>query len=201
MRRSKTRTTPWINSFSPTKLKIVCEMYDREMALGTRYKKSFSEYLEDWLKDNEHLAKLPIIEVYGQILRLQKNENADYESFAALKGLISKHDKSVEDGLVRHWYEYAMNFCIRKIRSGEINYQEDLLELNMNGIESKVLFEHEYLSPWIFKNVVKLGLRMSKWEWTRTFVDEHINFFGKTFSQRCISLQHGGYQISPERSG
>jgi hypothetical protein len=43
----------------------------------------------------------------------------------------------------------------------------------VQGIETKILFEGAFLSPWTFKNVVRLGLRLQKYDWTEHFIQQH----------------------------
>jgi hypothetical protein len=49
-------------------------------------------------------------------------------------------------------------------------YVAEALDLYTEGIESGVLIQGGHLSPWHFKNVIKLGLRLRKYEWTESFI-------------------------------
>ena len=47
-----------------------------------------------------------------------------------------------------------------------------MLNLYIKGIENKSLFDGGYLSHWTYSNVVKLALRLQRFEWTETFIKE-----------------------------
>ena len=48
-----------------------------------------------------------------------------------------------------------------------------MLDLYVKGIENKSLFDESYLSHWTYSNVVKLALRLERYEWIESFISEY----------------------------
>ncbi|MEN0006803.1 MAG: hypothetical protein AAF798_21795, partial [Bacteroidota bacterium] len=81
-----------------------------------------------------------------------------------------------DTGEQRDIYYFAINYCIRRIRVGEKAFANDLMELYIQGLEEEILFDNGKLSPWAFKNMVKLGLSLKRFQWVEQFVPQYYQF-------------------------
>jgi len=159
------------------KLKIACDMLSRNVVIQADYHPS---YLGDWLQWIEQedfpLAQHPIIHIYYQILKtLQENKDSDYQQ---LKQLILSYSTAFIPEELLLIYDYAENFCIRKINNGQTNYYYEFLALYKQKLARSLLFKDGYLPESDYKNIVTAGVRIKDFEWTENFIHQnkkHLN--------------------------
>ncbi|MEM1322380.1 MAG: hypothetical protein AAGG75_19110 [Bacteroidota bacterium] len=167
-----------------TKLMYSCEMLDRENIMSAQYHQPIIPYIADYLQDPNFEASPPI-RAYHQILLAFTTEAADYH-FKQLKKQLLQHSDQLARTELNRIYLHGINFCIRKIQQGEAQYAEQALELYIDGIEKKVLFKDGVLTPWTYKNVVKLSLSLRKFEFTENFVRAYSNHLEEGFRENAL---------------
>lgn len=151
------------------KLKYSCEMLNRQAIIKADYQLTFVEEVKNYLLHRSDID--PLIEIYLHIfLSLSFPEEETY--FEKLMDLIELHALGIDQKTRREIYLYAINYCARNIRKGE-KYTSIMLQLYMKGIKNKSLFDDAYLSHWTYSNVVKLALRLQRYELAETFIKEN----------------------------
>ena len=65
------------------------------------------------------------------------------------------------------------NYCIRKVRAGESEFLKELFALYKLGLTTGNMFESNILSPWKYKNIASVGLRLEEFEWVREFIETY----------------------------
>ena len=103
-----------------------------------------------------------------------KKENAE-NNFERLKDIIIKFKEDIPLLEKQKLHSYKINYCINQIvkNKNRSYYADELLNLYLTGIEEGFLLHKGYLSPWHFKNVVKLGLNLKKYDFTEEFIQKH----------------------------
>lgn len=153
------------------RLKYACAMLDRQAILQADYHLHLSP---DWL---EHLRSReffqePLIELYYLIfITLQQEE--DEQRFRHLRSRLDAISGKVSRERLREIYHVTINYCARKIRQGKEAYVNEALRLYTDGISRSILFDKGELSPWAFTNVVKLALRLKRYQWIEKFIEEY----------------------------
>jgi hypothetical protein len=151
------------------KLKYSCEMLNRQAIISADYQLTFVDEVKAYLIDHPDID--PLIEIYLHIfLSLSFPEEENH--FEKLMELMERYALGIEQKTRREIYLYAINYCAPKIRKGE-KYTSIMLNLYIKGIENKSLFDEAYLSHWTYSNVVKLALRLQRYEWIESFIREH----------------------------
>lgn len=152
------------------KLYHLCAMLDRQHVVTPGYD---THYMEDIQQMVQHLPfESPAIRTLEQLLLSLKNP-AEPRHFRQLRELLREYGKYFSASMLRDLYFSVINFCIRKIRYGEKSYANELMSIYQEGIQKGVLFEDGYLSPWTFKNLVKLGIGLKEFDWTETFIADY----------------------------
>lgn len=153
------------------KLKYSCEMLNRKAIIKADYQLNLIEEVKEYLLKQQEVD--PLIEIYLHIyLSISFPEKEAY--FEKLMDLIDHHAMEIDRKSRREIYLYAINYCAPKIRRGLDKYTSIMLELYVRGIENKSLFDDAYLSHWTYSNVVKLALRLERYDWAETFIKEHV---------------------------
>ena len=168
------------------KLKYSCEMLNRQKVFSTKYDLAFTNLLYEYL-DKKDVQEEPLIAIYFQIFTLLTKEDA-VENFENLKRLIQKHNQVIPSIEKQHIYSYAINYCGRQIKfNNRINYYANqCLNLYLEGIQQEFFFINGYLSPWNFKNVVKLAVNLKKYDWTATFIQEYYKKLAPEFQEDAL---------------
>ncbi|MBX2872867.1 MAG: hypothetical protein KTR30_12225 [Saprospiraceae bacterium] len=153
------------------KLKYSCEMLDRGQAMAANYELPLMPEIFQFLQDQDY-TDIPLIAIYSQIYAMLTQEDKDAH-FQKLKRLIHQHIDQLDTSEIQLIYLFAINYSIRKLRAGDTRYLAECLDLYLESIEKKLVYVDGHLSPWTFKNVVKLGLKLDRIDWTEQFILKH----------------------------
>lgn len=152
------------------KLYHLCAMLDRQNVVTPSYAPHFMDEIQAMLRHPPFDS--PAIRTLEQLLlSLKHPSKADH--FRQLREYLQQYSDHFSAAMLRDLYFSIINFCIRKIRYGEKAYATELMSIYQEGIQKGVLFEDGYLSPWTFKNLVKLGIGLKEYNWTETFIAEY----------------------------
>ena len=153
------------------KLKYTCAMLNSQAVVTTPFDLHWLAEIRQAFENKPFPVEAPGIEVYFRILRLLTRDRAD-EDFQQLKQLLGQNAARFEAPEMATLYEYALNYCIRQIRKVREEYVEEALDLYQKGVDSGILLRGGKLSPWHFKNIIKLSLRLQRFDWTERFIRE-----------------------------
>lgn len=166
------------------KLQFACEMLNRQKSFTVQYQDHFLQEIDQYLfryVDKMH----PIVQLYYHLFRLLNNEE-NSSLYSPLKAQLVQDQKFLEPSDLKRFYYYLINYCIRKIRNGDRSFINQLLALYEKGIEEEILLENRTLSPWTFKNIVKLGLGTQRYAWTENFIKSYINKLPRTHREDAL---------------
>ncbi len=162
------------------KLKYSCEMLNRQAILSDRFSIPFMDEVKDYLSRKEDLK--PLVAIYLSIyFSLLEPEEDDY--LDRLRLLIKENSHSIEKTERKDIYLYALNLCVRKIRQSKEKYLPITLDLYVEGIRNQSLFTNNHLSHWTYNNIVKLALRLKRFDWTENFIRTHTDYLQQQFQK------------------
>ncbi len=96
--------------------------------------------------------------------------------FQRLKKEITNNKKLFPETELRDLILVAINYCIRRQNSGELEYVHEALDLFQLGLKEGVLFESGVLSPYTYKNVLMLALKINNFDWAEQFLIDYKKF-------------------------
>lgn len=150
------------------RLRLTCELINRQSIISGHYDTRLAGGLLAYLHNYDH-EKVPTMAAYYMVLRLLIGE-ADENSFQRLSQLLTQEAMSLAPDDWRELFSYAQNYCIRKVRAGEAGYLKALLGLYKSALDSGNLLENGVLSPWKYKNITSVGLRLAEFGWVEHFI-------------------------------
>lgn len=140
--------------------------------------KLMSEVLEH-LKKNKY-EHIPAIAVHHRIV-LSLMEPEKEEHFKVLKNLLLKNHTLFQKSAARNMYAFAINFCIRKINFGKLEYVKELFSLYQQMLKAELMTDEEgMISQFDYKNIVTVGLRTGDAKWTEKFIRDYKNNIPQT---------------------
>lgn len=168
------------------KLKMACEILDRQRIFPKKYQLHFKHEIRQ-MGESISFQENPVIAQYYQVFKMLTEPNSD-NYFHELQRLLIKNDE--ETALVdkQKILIYAINYCARQVRHSEKRdyFMEEALTLYIYGVNKKILFSKGFLSPWHFKNMIRLGINLKKFDWVETFIRENAQFLEEQFRQNAL---------------
>lgn len=124
------------------------------------------------LKSMKSAVHLPdSILIYQAILKLY--DNTEPTEFGILKKILFTETEALPKTDLLNIFAFAINFCIRQWQQGHAHYLDDTLELYEKMLTQKLLHNGQYIPLGHFKNIVILGVRGHKMDWTAEFIERY----------------------------
>ncbi|MFK7925075.1 MAG: hypothetical protein AB8H47_24170 [Bacteroidia bacterium] len=156
-----------------TKLKYSCEWLSRNFITDLSGEDHLIEALINELADPEHpYRQIPAVSIYYQIL--QTFIEADNEThYYALLTLIAQNADQFERKELADMYNYAQNYCVRKINEGRSEFFEEVFKLYKRQLEEETLISSGFLPHEHYKNITTVGLRLNQYSWVKAFLEQY----------------------------
>lgn len=158
------------------KLRLACDMTSRNTVIKAAYNCHYlKEILVFYKNSDKEIQNIPALKIYYKaLLMLQNQENV--AEYWELKNLLQQQGNLFPPAELWVLYNYALNFCIQKINSGQSSYYREILELYQVLLEKQLIFVNGYLTQWTFKNVTTVGIRLKEFEWTQYFIEKYQSY-------------------------
>lgn len=182
-----------------TKLKMSCEMLTYQGVVNIQYPIFLIDELIQNLP-NHPLLHIPAIAIYFHILMTFKNEN-HVQHFEQLKQLLPQHLGSFPPPEKRDMYYFSLNYCARQINKGTAGFLEEIFDLYKLGLNTHILLENNELSPWNYKNIVTVGLRLKSFEWTHHFIQNFKEKLPTAFRKNAFTYNLAHYYFFKKEYG
>lgn len=116
--------------------------------------------------------QFPTIEIYHNIYStFIEPDNVNH--FYKLKELIQKHIHLFPPAEARDIVNSAINYTIQQQNKGNLQFAQDNFELWQHSLKTDVILINGELSPWSFKNIITLALRLGKFAWVEKFISDY----------------------------
>ncbi len=175
------------------KFKIACDMIGRSLAVKADYNCAFlDELLELYEKAETKLKDIPAIQVYYLAYTMLKNQENEHAYDLFKKTLKTNLAIFPNDEL---WilYNYALNYCIRKINSGNSQYYHEIHQLYQLVLDNKIILKNDFLTQWDFKNIVTVGLRIKDYQWTERFIHQYKDLLHQKEQRNAVAYNLAAY--------
>ncbi|MEY3442337.1 MAG: hypothetical protein RLZZ519_618 [Bacteroidota bacterium] len=150
------------------KLKYACTRLNNRNVMGGDFQDPLIEGLLRQLPTS-HYADDPAVLIYFRIYQMLSRPD-EKEHYPLLRTKLAQFALNFTLDEARHLYAFAMNYCIGRINAGEGSFLNEIFGLYKEALDRMVLLEGDSLSPWDYKNIVVVGLRLSEFEWVETFI-------------------------------
>lgn len=151
------------------KLRLSCELINRQNILSVSYDVKLVDELASFV-DRYGFDEVPAVAIYYRILLLLTDPHNE-QHFLDLRQLLDQHGDLFSLSDRAEIYAYAQNYCIARVKEGKQVFLKQLFELYQSALENGLLYGEDPLSPWNYKNIASVGLRLGEFEWTRDFID------------------------------
>lgn len=155
------------------KLRMACDMLSRNIVINAQYQcRMIDQVLLHLSAQPQRYAELPAVQIYRLILQTLKQPEQEL-FYQQLIGLIQAHQGEFSQEELNSLYDYALNYCVRKINEGNIRYYEEAFLLYEALLAARLIWVDGFLPPWEYKNIVTAALRTGRYAWAERFIEEY----------------------------
>lgn len=161
-------------AFLVEKLKNACLLLSHQAVTKTTYDTRFLKVILKFLEGHQLLDTPAVSIYYHAYLALSdvKNEH----SFDQLKNMLVTQKSAFQIGELRDLYILAINYCIRRLNSGNQAYLREVFDIYQAGLETNVFIDNGVLSPWTYNNIVQSGLKLREFQVVEDFILKYKDF-------------------------
>lgn len=158
--------------FVQSKLRLYCNMLNEAAVIGSSYQLSWPEDPRQVkIQDSYNM----VAQTYQCLFELLQQKEPNEQLFQQYNLMLTKiQDKTSDNELISLYY-FAINYCLSALKKGHRKYADNLLNLYQTGLASNNLLVKGELSPWIYKNIVKLSLGLKQFEWVEKFILDYTD--------------------------
>lgn len=167
------------------KLKTGCTILNNQYVVDLEYEILFLDEIMDHLRTARY-PDVPLVEIYYQALLMFRHPEAQ-EHYRQLRTALERHRDRIAKDELTDIYTFAQNYCIRQINRGESAFMEELFGIYRDLLDHELLLEKGRLSPWHYKNIVAVGLRLRQFEWVEAFIREYQQLIAPAFRSNAFT--------------
>lgn len=103
------------------------------------------------------------------------------EHFFAYKTLILEATKWLSSNDFRDALLFGINYCIRKMNTGELAFLREAFDLYQLGLKQGIFLENGVLSRFTYKNIAAIGLNLNETIWVKQFLETYTPLLAPEF--------------------
>jgi hypothetical protein len=153
-------------------------MESHRTVVQVAYDNSFLPELLRFVEKSD-LIEVPIVALYYHCY--QSLTEGNEASFRAFRRELETQGKGLPEEETRTFALLAINYCIRRLNTGEARYVREAFDLYRIGLDTRALLENGFLSRFAFKNIVSLGLKLEEFVWVERFIEQYEPFLEEKY--------------------
>ena len=167
------------------KLKQFCSLLNYKEVVSIDFEPLLIEEVLDHLRHHMY-EHIPAIEMYHKILLCMRNEGEEtyYHQFCSY---LNDHTERFSVDESRTMYGFAQNYCIKKINTGHPHYLQELFKLYQTVLDKEIILNHGVLSPWDYKNIVTVGIRIEEFDWIENFLNQYKEALPENYRENAYT--------------
>lgn len=171
-----------------TKLKTLSEIINRENILNAQFNKTLKQDIIRIVEENKNLyLDSPIVHCFYEVLLLLEKQD-DVDQFNRTFHIINQYQKSFTELELKNLYYHLLNYCIKHVNKGSIEYAQKLFDLQKLLLQNKVLLDNNEISHISYRNIVTIGIKLKEYEWVEQFIADYKNNIIERFRENAYNL-------------
>lgn len=154
------------------KLKLACELYSLQTLVKTKFTIANLQTVVNIATEPAYMQQ-PVIALYYHALQTLLLPNEAQTHFEQVKQRFVAHSNLLTHTEAAQVYYLALNYCATQINKGEERFWTEIFDLYQIGLEQTLLLENGELSPWNYKNIVTVALRLGKNDFAHQFIHQY----------------------------
>ncbi len=171
-------------TFLADKLRQSCLMLFHQAVYKADYRIGMLNEVLQYI-EHKRLLETPAISVYYHIYKSITEKEAR-PFFVKLRSEIEDKGHLFPPHEIRDIYLMTINYCIRRMNTGEASYVREAFELYRTGIEEGILIENDTISRFTFLNVIRIALRLGEFEWAEAFISDYQQYLAPRYRNTIV---------------
>jgi len=168
------------------KLRLYCHVLVRKRHATAEYNILFIDEIIENITKYQY-DNYPPVAIYLQIYyTLSEFENEEH--YFKLKQLLDKFSKEFPLEEAYSMYSFATNYCVSKINRGQQKFLREYFDLNKTLLHKELIFNDGELSPWMFKNIIVIGLRLGEFDWIESFINNYKERIPANYRDNAVTF-------------
>ena len=172
-------------SYFAHKLRQACFSISHQAVYKKEYQIDLLDEILDIVQQRDYIL-IPAIGVYYHTYLALTEGAASH--FAAFKTIIIEQPDIFPPEEIRDLYLLGINFCIKQLNNGEVNYANEAFALYQSGLDLEVLLDNGILSRFSYRNIVAIGLLIEEFEWVERFIHDYKMLLSPKHRQPTFSF-------------
>ncbi|MFN0036858.1 MAG: hypothetical protein ACKVUS_17495 [Saprospiraceae bacterium] len=183
--------------FLTEKLRLLTAIANHEQMLNVQYRHDWEDSLFDSIgRDYTH----PLLRLWWFAYRLTCHDLVG--DFQSLKDLLMAQAYYLGKTDMGALTSIALNFCTRRInRDADERFYGEYLDLYKLLIEHDLILENGQVSPWLYQNLVTVGLKTGELPWTRQFIENFRPNLPEDFAESMYAYNLGHFFYYEKKHG
>ncbi len=169
------------------KLQYFVVLLNRKQILGKEIEIPHLAFILRHAKEN--FLDTPIVKAYYEVILMQTKDKS-LPHFYNLKETIHDYKSEFSNKEIAEIYEEAINYCIQRISYNQAFYIDEALKLYMEFLDSGSMYQKGFLSHWKFKNIIKLGLLLDRFEFVDQFINTYIEKIEPSYRSKALHYNY-----------
>lgn len=138
--------------------------------------------------------RYPVIAFYYHVVMMQTEpDNALH--FTQLNQLFETQNQLLPPDEAREMLYFLLNYCAVKINAGNTDFLNKIYSLYELGLHTRLMMEDNFLSPWNYKNIVTVALRLGFDEQARRFLEQYSPFLPPEHRNNAYTYNMANYHF------
>lgn len=185
--------------FLSEKLYNTCEMLNRQNIVNVEFAIDMVEEVQQYIDNHfDDVSCYPYIAIYYHVLQtLRDPEEEDH--YQRLVQLLETYNQKFDQEELRRMYDYAENYCIKKINQGQNDYLNEIFKLYKQLLQTGVILQDGLLTEGDFKNIVTVGTRLGAFDWTEQFIYNYQYYLPQEARENAFTYNLATLYYAQER--
>lgn len=119
-----------------------------------------------------------------------QTEDDNDKYFKKIVDVLLNKKNIIPENEVKNILLLTINYCIKKINSGEKSFALTSFSLYIYGIENKILFEAGKLSRFTFTNTITIGIQLNKIKEMKSFINNFKKHLSEEEKDRTVKFNN-----------
>ncbi len=129
----------------------------------------------------------PAVSLYLACYRMLRQPE-EVAFFHAFTSMLRSVQPVFDDHEMRGLYLQAINYCIRRLNSGEDHFFQEVLLLYKSALAEEYLLEQGILSRFAYHNIVAAALHVGELEWVNSFIHTYKGQLERKYRESSFSF-------------
>ena len=168
------------------KLRLFCNEFElRNLAIHT-YKLTYIDEVKNMIKLRGY-ENVPSIMLYSKLLNLYADSDNE-DNYFSLRQSVSENNLLFPKKELAEIYSTIINYCSIQINKGNSKFLAQLFDFYKEVVSQDILLEDQSFSPYHFKNIVVIGLRLKEFNWIEAFITDYAPLLPENQRDNSLSF-------------